>query len=50
MHHYRLIGCGGETYESTAPGTLGGHRVSHIYGRLECPSALRAIARAGYRD
>lgn len=29
-------------------GTLGGHRRSRIYGRLDCPSALRAIARGGY--
>ncbi len=30
------------------PGTLGGHRGSRIYGRLDCPGALRAIARGGY--
>ncbi len=30
------------------PGTLGGHRKSRIYGRLDCPGALRAIARGGY--
>jgi methylphosphotriester-DNA--protein-cysteine methyltransferase len=29
-------------------GTLGGHRLTRIYGRLDCPSALRAIARGGY--
>jgi methylphosphotriester-DNA--protein-cysteine methyltransferase len=29
-------------------GTLGGHRKTRIYGRLDCPSALRAIARGGY--
>jgi hypothetical protein len=29
-------------------GTLGGHRRSRIYGRLNCPAALRAIARGGY--
>ena len=27
---------------------LGGHRKSRIYGRLDCPSARRAIARGGY--
>jgi methylphosphotriester-DNA--protein-cysteine methyltransferase len=27
---------------------LGGHRRSRIYGRLDCPAALRAIARGGY--
>ena len=29
-------------------GTLGGHRATRIYGRLDCPSALRAIERGGY--
>ena len=29
-------------------GTLGGHRGSKIYGQLDCPAALRAIARGGY--
>ena len=29
-------------------GTLGGHRRTRIYGRLDCPSALRAIERGGY--
>ena len=29
-------------------GTLGGHRKTRIYGRLDCPSALRAIERGGY--
>lgn len=32
----------------TARGTLGGHRGTRIYGRLDCPSALRAIANGGY--
>lgn len=27
---------------------LDGHRRSRIYGRLDCPAALRAIARGGY--
>ncbi|UKA60780.1 Ada metal-binding domain-containing protein [Arthrobacter sp. FW306-2-2C-D06B] len=26
----------------------GGHRGGKIYGRLDCPAALRAIARGGY--
>jgi hypothetical protein len=45
---YTLNGPDGQTYRSTAPGTLGGHRRARIYGRLDCPSALRAIARGGY--
>jgi methylphosphotriester-DNA--protein-cysteine methyltransferase len=31
-----------------ARGTLGGHRGTRIYGRLDCPSALRAISNGGY--
>jgi methylphosphotriester-DNA--protein-cysteine methyltransferase len=45
---FTLIGADGRPYESQAPGTLGGHRRSRIYGRLDCPGARRAIARGGY--
>ena len=45
---WRLIGTDGTPYRSATPGTLGGHRRSRIYGRLDCPGALRAIARGGY--
>lgn len=45
---YLLLGPDRVPYESTTPGTLGGHRRGRIYGRLDCPSALRAIARGGY--
>jgi metal binding Ada-like protein len=45
---YTLVGADGRTYESAVPGTLGGHRRSRIYGRLDCPSALRAIKSGGY--
>jgi methylphosphotriester-DNA--protein-cysteine methyltransferase len=48
MKHYRLISSNGAPYESAAPGTVGGHRATQIYGRLDCPSALRAIERGGY--
>jgi hypothetical protein len=43
-----VIGADGRPHESDRPGTLGGHRRSRIYGRLDCPAALRAIARGGY--
>jgi methylphosphotriester-DNA--protein-cysteine methyltransferase len=43
-----VIGADGRPYESDVPGTLGGHRGSRIYGRLDCPSARRAIKRGGY--
>ncbi len=45
---YTLIGADGLRYVSTTPGTLGGHRRSRIYGRLDCPGALRWIARGHY--
>ncbi|MDY7104906.1 MAG: Ada metal-binding domain-containing protein [Actinomycetota bacterium] len=45
---WRLVGPDGRACDSPVPGTLGGHRRGRIYGRLDCPSALRAIARGGY--
>ena len=39
---YRLLGPNG-LYESSVPGTLGGNGHAHIYGRLNCSSALRAL-------
>lgn len=45
---YRLIGADGRSYLSAQPGTLGGHRRLKGYGRLDCPSALRWIAKGYY--
>ena len=45
---WTLLSREGRAIASDAPGTLGGHRRSKIYGRLDCPAALRAIARGGY--
>jgi len=45
---WKLIGPDGRGYDSEVPGTLGGHRGRRIYGRFDCVSALRAIARGGY--
>lgn len=45
---YTLIGSDGRPYSSAAPGTLGGHRRSKGYGRLDCPAALRWIAKGHY--
>ncbi|GLZ79987.1 hypothetical protein Afil01_47940 [Actinorhabdospora filicis] len=45
---YVLIGPDGRPHPSPVPGRLGGHRRGRLYGRLDCPSALRAIARGGY--
>jgi methylphosphotriester-DNA--protein-cysteine methyltransferase len=45
---YTLLGADGRPYASGVGGQWGGHRAARIYGRLDCSSALRAIARAGY--
>jgi hypothetical protein len=45
---YALLGADGRPYRSPAPGQFGGHRRARIYGRLDCRSARRAIARGGY--
>jgi hypothetical protein len=45
---YRLLGADGVAYLSPTPGRCGGHRAGRLYGRLDCPSALRAIAGGGY--
>jgi methylphosphotriester-DNA--protein-cysteine methyltransferase len=45
---YLLLGADGRSYRSPSRGRWGGHRVTRIYGRLDCPAALRAIARGGY--
>ena len=42
---YRLVGADGVELMSRVPGTLGGHRRNRIYGRLDCPSALRWLAK-----
>lgn len=41
---YTLLGADRRPYHSGTPGTLGGYRRGKIYGRLDCPSALRVIA------
>jgi methylphosphotriester-DNA--protein-cysteine methyltransferase len=45
---YKLIAPDGTAYQSPVPGTLGGHRKLKIFGSLDCPSALRFIARGHY--
>ncbi len=42
MKSYTLLGPGGP-YTSDVPGTLGGSGAAKIYGRLDCPSAVRAV-------
>lgn len=45
---YRLLGPDGQERLSEAPGLLGGHRGNRIYGRLDCPSALKWLAAGHY--
>lgn len=48
MRLYRLIGADGAEYLSPQRGHFGGHRRLKIYGRLDCPSALRWLALGHY--
>ena len=48
MSGFTLIGPDGAPTRSAVPGTLGGHRRSKVYGRLDCPGALRWIAKGRY--
>jgi len=48
MKVYRLVGSHGAEIPSPVPGTLGGHRRNKVYGRLDCPGALRWIAKGHY--
>jgi metal binding Ada-like protein len=48
VKQYRLIGADGSEYLSPTPGTLGGHRRTKGYGRLDCRVALSWIAKGHY--
>ncbi|MEV7238946.1 Ada metal-binding domain-containing protein [Streptomyces sp. NPDC051020] len=45
---FTLIGPDGRPYQSSTKGAWGGHCGNRIYGRTDCPAALRAIAKGGY--
>ncbi|WP_019203189.1 Ada metal-binding domain-containing protein [Tsukamurella sp. 1534] len=45
---YTLRDARDRPYRSAVPGAWGGHRRGGLYGRLDCPAALRALARGGY--
>ena len=45
---FTLVGPDGKSYESPTPGSLGGYKPRKIYGQLNCPNALRWIARGYY--
>lgn len=45
---YHLLDKNGNFYESDFPGKYGGHKKLKIYGKLDCPSALRYIEKGDY--
>lgn len=45
---YRLLDENGKEYSSEEKGLLGENKSLKIYGRLDCPSALRWIAKGHY--
>ncbi len=45
---YQLLDENGKAYQSERKGTLGGYKPSKLYGRLDCPSALRHLAKGHY--
>ncbi len=47
--NYKLINKDNKEYISEVPGILGGNKKLKIYGRLDCPSALRWIEKGYYK-
>jgi hypothetical protein len=45
---FTLIGADKQPNVSITPGTFGGHRKTKVYGRMDCPAAIRAINKGGY--
>jgi methylphosphotriester-DNA--protein-cysteine methyltransferase len=45
---YTLTGADGRPYNCEVKGQWGGYKPAKIYGRLDCPSALRAITHGSY--
>lgn len=50
VKQFKLIDANGKEYLSNNPGTLGGNKRLKIYGKLDCPSAKRWIAKGYYVD
>lgn len=48
MKLYNLLNEFNKPYQSNIKGLIGGHRKIKIYGRLDCPSANRFIAKGQY--
>jgi len=51
---FHLIGPDDIEYLSDEKGELGGHRHNNkrynVYGRMDCPAALNALAKGGYKQ
>lgn len=45
---YTLLDVNRKSYQSETKGNVGGYKTKKIYGRLDCPSALRHIALGHY--
>lgn len=45
---YKLVNESGKEYISDCKGAIGGHKKLKIYGRLDCPSALRHLEKGHY--
>ena len=45
---YKLLNSKRSEYLSIQPGRFGGHSKLRIYGKLDCPSALRWVAKGHY--
>lgn len=43
VKQYRLIGPDGKEYLSSEKGQFGGHTGTKVYGRMDCPAAMRAL-------
>jgi methylphosphotriester-DNA--protein-cysteine methyltransferase len=49
MKLFTLTGPDGTPFSSSLRGTLGGHRRNKVYGRLDCKTAARYLARGSYQ-
>lgn len=45
---FRLVGRDGVVFNSPGKGLFGGNRRTKVFGRLDCPTALRYLARGTY--
>jgi methylphosphotriester-DNA--protein-cysteine methyltransferase len=49
MGEFTLTGADGKAFASPVQGLFGGHRRTRVYGRLNCPVALRHVANGTYQ-